>query len=288
MDEFEDTLSKNTIYYNNLKLAKSYNFETLNIAEDLKEFKSFNCIITSKTNSGKSVLLNDIVFQIKDWYSAIYVFSMTSYLQPDLFNYAPKENIINGFCENALSDIWNKQEEMVMKLKTTKTREENIPKILILYDDLISDPNVRNSPMLKRMFVAGRHCKISQIFLTQSFTAIPPVLRKNCAIAIAFYLDNYADREAFAKSYLSTKNVKLGIMIFDNLTKEPYQSICVLNCKVTSNPSEYIRIFKANLKVPKFKIGKHKSIKHSILFEQPSSGIDSADITVKTSKGIKI
>lgn len=271
--DFESDLNKSTIYANNLRLAKSYNFQAFDIAKDLEKFKNFNCIITSKTNSGKSVLLNDLVYRIRKWYSKIYVFSMTSYLQPDLFNYVPKENIIPMFDEEKLRHIWEQQEELILKLRKTKIKEDDMPRILILYDDLISDPKVKNSPMLRKMFVAARHCKISQFFLTQSFTAIPPVLRKNVALAIAFYLDNYADREAFAKSYLSTKNVKLGIMIFDQLTKVPYQAVCVLNCMVDSQPDHYIKTFIASMKTPKFSVGGDhttKSMVHSVNFGMPS------------------
>jgi len=252
----EETLNKSTIYYNNLKTANAYNFGTLDIANDLKKYKSFNCIVTSKTNSGKSVLLNDLVYQIKDWFVSIYVFSLTSYLQPDLFEYCPESNVIDHFDENKLEEIWNRQEMMLQKLLSENKSKDKCPRILILYDDLISDPKVKNSPMLKKLFVAGRHCNISQFFLTQSFSSVSPVLRKNCALAIAFYLDSYIDREAYAKSYLSTKNVKLGIMIFDRITKEPYTAICVLNCLVDSNPENYIKTYKASLDVPKFTIGK--------------------------------
>ncbi len=287
------TLNKGTIYRQNLIESESYNFGTLDIAEDLKEFKSFNCVITSKTNSGKSVLLNDLCYQIKDWYQHVFVFSLTAYLQKDMFNYIKKENIHLGFNEEKLNEIWNSQEELKKKLNMTKIDPDKIPRVLILYDDLISDPKVRNSPILKRMFVAGRHANISQIFLTQSFTAIPPVLRKNVAIAIAFYLDNYMDREAFAKSYLSTKNVKLGIMVFDRVTKEPYTAICILNCKVTQNPEDYIKMYKAKLKVPKFKMGNtEKNIKHSINFglgsTAPSTGYANVDFLPRINRNIII
>ena len=122
---YEQGLNKGTIYYNNMRLANSYKFDTFDIAKDLEQFKSFNCIITSKTNSGKSVLMNDICYRIKDWYNSVYVFSMTSYLQPDLFTFVPKENIIRGFSEERLEEIWNRQERLVMELKKSKVEEEH-------------------------------------------------------------------------------------------------------------------------------------------------------------------
>ena len=276
VDEIEANINKNTIYASNMRMAAAYKFGILDIVKDLDKFKNFNCLITSKTNSGKSVFLKDICSQIKGWYTSVYVFSLTSYLQPDLFDFVPKENIIHTFDQDKLRGIWQAQEQEIMRLRRTKIKEENLPRVLILYDDLISDPKVRNSPILKQLFVMARHAKISQIFLSQSFTAVPPVLRKNVAMAISFYLDSETDRKAFCESYLSTKNVRLGMMVFDKVTKEPYQAICILNCKTDSNPENYVKTYKAKLKVAKFLMGANKktikNIARHVIEPSPAGG----------------
>lgn len=255
-----ESLNHSTLYYHNKKMVDSYKIRTLNIKEDTKDFLNMNVILTSKTNSGKSVILKDICYDLKDRYHQVYVFSLTAYLQPDLFTFVPEENIINKFDESFLETIWKQQEKLVLRLKKSNTKEDNIPRTLIIYDDLISDPAVSKSPVLRKLFVMGRHAKISQMFLTQSFTAIPPILRKNCAIAIAFYLDSYTDREAYAKSYLSTQNIKQGIMLLEKITKEPYQAVCCLNCITSQDPEDTVRMYKARLKLPDFKMGTKESI----------------------------
>jgi len=273
-----DSLNKSTLHYYNHEKANSYNFDTLNIKEDTKDYLSMNCIITSKTNSGKSVLLRNLCYDLRDRYSEVFVFSLTAHLQPDLFNFVPEDNIINRWDEALLNDIFKAQEKITLTELNKGTDKDKIPRILIIYDDLISEPEVKKSKVLKKLFVLGRHAAVSQIFLTQSFTAVDPVLRKNSALAIAFYLDNIVDREAFVKSYLSTDNVKQGMLVFEKITKEPYQAICVLNCITSQNPEDVIRKFTAKLNVPKFMI--KRGIK-SMVRKQVSTPVSEA-LFIKT------
>jgi hypothetical protein len=204
--EEETSLNKSTLYYYNKSKVDSLNIKTFDVKKDLKSYPHMNCIITSKTNSGKSVFLKDMCYELRDHYTQVYVFSLTAHLQPDLFSFVPEENIINRWDEPMLAEIYKQQENEVLRLLKEGRDKDKMPKVLIIYDDLISEPAVAKSSVLKSLFVMGRHSCISQIFLTQSFVACPPILRKNCALAIAFYLDSQVDREAYAKSYLSTRS----------------------------------------------------------------------------------
>jgi hypothetical protein len=243
-----------TIAQQNEDLANGYNFQVFDIVKALNDRRNFAMTITSKRNTGKSVLLKDLCYQIKNWYQEVFVFSLTAHLQPDLFDFVKKENVINAFDEERIKQIWDTQENLVMKLKKMKVKPEEIPKVLLLFDDLIADPNVRKSDILNRLFIAGRHVHFAQIFITQTFKGVPPTIRTNVDIACAFYLNSYDDRDEFSGQYLSTKNKKLGMNIFDRITKEPYQAIVVLNFNISPSPEDYITTYIAKLKVPKFKM----------------------------------
>ncbi len=294
--------SRSTVYKENLEIANSYTFKKFNIIDEYNDRRNFSCTITAKRCTGKSVLLKDLCYQMNkaEWFSKVFVFSLTADLQPELFNFVKKEDVYIGFNEEKIIEIWNKQRQLVEKIqkqfpKANAGDGKVIPNILLIFDDLISIPEVKNSEILKRLFVAGRHLGIAQFFLTQQFKSIPPVLRSNVDIAIAFYLDNYDCREDFAKSYLSTKKVKIGIMIFENITKEPYQAIVAMNNKVTQNPEESIRTYVASLKIPKFTMGKCRSsrcnINTFITSNFPSSGASELNLVIKPSgnkKSVKL
>lgn len=236
----------------NQALLESYNFSIFDPIKDLKGIKNFSMTITSKRRTGKSVFMKDICHKLKDWYVETYVFSLTSEYQHDLFDYVKEDNVINSFDEGKLEDLWNQQKTKIMKLEKAGMKKEDMPHVLILMDDLISDPRIRKSGILNRFYSAGRHLCFACIFITQYFTSIPPVLRTNVDLAVCFFIENYDSRDAFVRQYLSTKNNRLGMLIFDKITKEPYQALVICNSKVTQNPEDYIKTYTARLKLPKF------------------------------------
>ena len=258
LDECDRQLNKSTQYFQNLRQANAYNIPDFDPIKELSDKRNFACTITSKRRTGKSVLLKDICHKIKGFYHQVYVFSMTSDLQPELYDFVDKKNIYSSFDEAKLQDIWNQQEKLITSMKVAKVKDDDMPHVLIIFDDIISDPKVRKSEILAKYAVAGRHIKLAYFILSQTFTGVPPMIRTNVDIAIAFYLDSCDNREAYAKQYLSTKNTRLGIMLFERMTRKEYQAIVCLNFKTSQNPEDTVRKYTAKLKVPKFKMGKNK------------------------------
>lgn len=266
-DTFMSNISKNTIYYQNLAQVNSYKFGEFDITKELSDKKNFSMTITSKRRTGKSVLLKDLCHKMKNWYSQVFLFSMTSDLQPELYDFIPNKNIFNSFNEAKIEEIWNRQEKLITSMKTLEVSDAEMPHILLIFDDVISDPRVKKSEIFNRIAVAGRHIKLACITLSQTFTGLPPVVRVNVDCAIAFYLDSADNRESFAKQYLSTKSVRQGVLIFEKITKEEYNAIVCLNFRTSQNPEDTVKTYKAKLKVPKFVMGKN-GMKHIYLREQ--------------------
>ncbi len=277
MDTYESNLNKSTISYNNLLLANSYKFKVFDIVKEYANMKNMFITITSKRRTGKSVLLKDLCYKMKNWYSKVYVFSMTAHLQPDLFDFVEDHNIFNGFNEEKLNEIWDSQEKLFEDLKG-----KNLPPVMIILDDIISDPNFKKSEIMFRLAVMGRHLQFCVVILTQNFTSIDPKIRKNVDLAMAFYLDDYDNREQFAKSYLSTKNPKVGVAIFERITREPYQAIVVMNSRISQSPEDTVRTYKAELELPKFMMGSRRiKLNHKVnafvSSNFPSSGLGETD-----------
>lgn len=239
-------------YVNDLK------FETFDMVKEFKNRKNFACSITAKRNSGKSVFMRDICFQIKDWYQEVYVFSLSAHLQPDLFSFIKKENVITEFNEAKLLDIWKSQESMVLKMKQLKVEPDKIPKVLILFDDIIGSEKVRNSSVLNNFFILGRHLHFAVMIITQEMGGkfgLSKVVRANLDLAVAFFLNAEGDRKLFVEQYLSTNNKKVGYLIYDKIAHQAYNSIVILNFKTEKDPTEYVRTYLAREKIPKFKMG---------------------------------
>lgn len=132
--------------------------QTFDIKKFMKDKRNFLLAMFSKRRTGKSVLMRDLVHQIKDWYEEVYVFSMTALDQPDMFDFVKPENIIHGYDEEKLLQIWTIQETKTRaykKLHNVKT--EKCPHILVIFDDIVSDPKIRHSKIFDSLAVCGRH-----------------------------------------------------------------------------------------------------------------------------------
>lgn len=260
----------------------SLNFEVFDIVKELNDKRNFAMTITSKRRTGKSVLLKNLCYFIKDWYEDAYVFSQSAHLQKDLFNFVKKENIIDGFNEEKLKEIWDFQATRIEKMKNSNVPTKDLPKILILFDDIVGDNRVRHSKVLNDFFILGRHLQFAQIIITQCMGGkygLPAVVRQNVDCAVSFFLDAEYCRDLFCSQYLSTKNKRTGLLIYEKITRDvPFQAIIVLNCKVDRDPLNVVKTFVAKEKIPKFMLGKKvgirdKSIVAFVNSVQPSAGI---------------
>ena len=224
--------------------------------KSMKDRQNFAALIVAKRNSGKSVFLKDLMSKIHSWYDDIYVFSLTASMQPDLFNWVDESNVINHFDQQRLLEIWEEQEALVKAHRSDPLlKKKKIPKIMIIFDDIISDPKVRQSPILNRYLVCGRHNSCSVIILTQSLSgkfAIPMIIRQNVDLMISFWLNAEYDRKQLISQYLSTRSIKEGEELYASITQESFVACVIENYKTTKNYSDYVKKYKAELKVKDF------------------------------------
>jgi hypothetical protein len=196
-----------------------------------------------------------MISRIKSWYADVYVFSESADLQPGLFDYVPKRNVIKGFNQDKLWDIWNKQKRMIMRMIEMGHKKEDCPIVLIIFDDIIGDKNIRNSEIFNNIHILGRHLCIASIVLSQEFggkSGLPKVARANEDLVVSFYPNAHYDRDLIVGQYLSTDCVKTGQELLKNICGEPYMAIVICNFRTTLNIPEYVYKFKADPDIKTF------------------------------------
>lgn len=239
------------------KYVDSLKFEEFDIRKQLEDRKASTVFICAKRNTGKTFLTECLLSQIPDFYSEVFVFSMTANLQKNEFKYVPSENIFTGLDEEKLTQIWEQKKAQVQRMEAQGIAKNKMPVTLIIMDDLISDPKCRNSEILNRIYVAGRHVSICIFFISQTISSkygITNVMKQNCDIVISFYLSNMYDRKALIEQFLSSRSAETGLAIFDKITHQQYNSICIANHVVDKNPLKYIFYYKGYKPKP-FSIG---------------------------------
>lgn len=219
-------------------------------------------IIYAKRRSGKSILVQDLIYHNRKRYDDIYLFSNTIELQADdIYGFVPKSNKYNDLESDVIQTIMDKQAKEIKKYN--KSKKHKVPHIAIVLDDIITSKSfLKRNNLITNLFIQGRHFHISLFVLSQSFSGnegISPVLRRNADLIISFFLHSQMDKEALCKQYISIKDYKEGIALFQKITENPYQCIVIENHKTEARDyKDYIYTYKAALKNKKFKIGKEK------------------------------
>ena len=217
-------------------------------------------LIASKRRSGKTHLVRHIIKPIHKRFEKVYLFSETSYLQDNPYDFIPKGNQYNSFQPSVIQTLITSQQEIIERNKKLDKKSRVKNHILIICDDVINDPNIRKNPVLKTLATQGRHSMITVILLAQTISArsgFPAVIRTNVDVFICFILHDQFNRETSAEQYASVVNKKEGMKLINSITcSEPYMA-AVFDLSKTHIKSykDYVYKIKAPDTKPKFKIG---------------------------------
>jgi hypothetical protein len=145
-----------------------------------------------RSGSGKSTVVNYMLTNknyLKGFFDHVYLFSPTAELD-DLAKHLKlkKEYMITKPSEEKLNEILDKQDKLIKSEGIEKVGKKS--KILIIFDDIISDPRFLKSDAMIKLATMGRHFLISSIINTQSYTKVPRAIRLQANALILFPSSN--------------------------------------------------------------------------------------------------
>ena len=208
----------------NLKTIDNNNITDIN---NLKFYQWGTLVIISKRNSGKTVLIKNLILNICNnfQYNAIFLFSETGYLEKQEWAY------VDEFYNT--DQIDDKQGKIIdyQKKELEKRGKNKLKSIIIILDDI--KINSKNSTNLNMVFSLGRHLNLLIIISTQyskSFL-LNPIIRSN--IYQLFFSDlnkkNYENIYEIVITDLNLKqfttkineiNNNFQFIMYDNNTKD--------------------------------------------------------------------
>lgn len=222
-------------------------------------------IIAAKRRSGKTHLTRHLIKPIAKRFSKAYLFSETSYLQDNPYDFVPRCNQYDGFKPDVINEILNKQKQIILSQKQLPEKRRKRNKVLLIFDDVIADPLVRSSPILKLLAIEARHADMTCVILSQSIAVrdnLKTIVLTNADIFIAFTLHDQRSRETAAERYLSIKGKKEGMVLLNSITTSaPYTAIvCDMSNPMIKDYKDYVYKMKCPNTKPKFKIGNEEEI----------------------------
>jgi len=257
------------------------------------ELDSCSVIISSCRRSGKTYLCREMLYHLcqKLKPDLALLFSETADFNSD-FDYIPEHFKYNEYDESKLMRFIEQQEENMKVYKQRKKKNKNYnkepPHLLVILDDVAHDRNVFYSKAISKLFILGRHIKVSCICITQMLTAFCPKVRQNADIIISFRNPSYNLKKYMIDSFmtLDVNSRKLVKPYIDKVYDEPYKAMIVMVYKIQESRklSDYIGYYKASSNPPKFKLGQkqfwNKQIaqKHNKKKKDLTDGLDAKQL----------
>jgi len=196
---------------------------------------------SGKSASGKTNLCCFILGKyFKKYYTKVYVFSPTIEIDDNwrCKNLQSKKMEIigySGYDDEILQEIVDEQKEII-----NQDGIEKSDPLLIIFDDVASDKEVKKSKLVLDLFFSGRHVNASIWFLTQSYNQLPRKMRLNLTNVFIYPTSNQQEiniiESEHGSPYLDKKQF---VELFKYATKTRYSFLHVN--KQTPEPSEIYR-----------------------------------------------
>lgn len=211
--------------------------------------KNVSALIIAPRRSGKSYLLRDIMSKIHHWYSSVYVFSMTSEVQGDIYSYVPRVNVFSEISDELLQQIWDEQSSYIQDHMSKGGKKSEANYICLIFDDFMESDAGRRSRVFQKLFTQGRHINIACFSIVQRYNGISPIIRTNTDVIFTFFMGNSDDKIKLAREFLSIRYLsdQEGLALQNKVCGNPenYQSLVILNTKKAVDHKTKCRVYNA-------------------------------------------
>jgi ABC-type phosphate/phosphonate transport system ATPase subunit len=217
-------------------------------------------LIVGPKGSGKTVLLRDLVYHLRDKFDGGLAFSSSIQTQ------AMFKQIMNNDCVYPEFD-----DGLIAKLveyQRTLQKYGHRKKLFILFDNLDLLQRRFGSPAMSELAINGRHYDICLIFSTNYLMDVPPNMRTCADYVFASGTNDLVAREKLFKEFFGIFGTKENFKsAFNELTKDRG---CIFIDRTPGGASveDCVCWYKAQLDHPEFKLGMY----NPLTFESYSGG----------------
>ena len=246
---------------------------------------NFSVYVYGQRRSGKTYCINHILDRIDERgieYEFVALFSNTA------ANEEQWKQITPGFKFDAYDSevvgqyIGEQRRRMEHNNAAEDIDKEEVPRIMIILDDCMSDKTVAHDTNLESLYTMGRHLNIDVITLVQDKKGCRPRIRGNSDLIIAFRSLSMIDREDLIRSFLAVTKVgreafKLGVDFYEEVFRGHKHAALVVflaNSAGAADISDYAGRMLCPPKPPKhYDMGHNKYYKGGVMHEKAGVGV---------------
>lgn len=190
--------------------------------------KGFMMGICGGRNTGKSVVLHNLLKHYAGAFDNVYIMSPTHKQDPTIGPEATgleETSYFECIDEDFILDLIRKQEAEKKKYDNNTLRQKYLSRYLIVMDDCISDKNFSNQSnqgILNKLGYKSRHWRISVILTSQHYRSLPKRLRCNIPNFIFMRTYNEGERKSIADEQSNILSEKVFNEMFDTAIQDPY------------------------------------------------------------------
>lgn len=203
------------------------------------------CIFIGRRGTGKSTLVTDILYHKRHLPAGI-VMSGTEDGNHHYKSFVPDIFIYGGYNRDAVVRLVERQKKIIGAGKKST--------VFFLMDDLMFDKGFLKDPLIREIFLNGRHWGIFVMLTTQYSLDLPPAIRQNADYVFILRDNIKRSRESLYNSFCGMfPSLAVFNQVMDACT-ENYECL-VVNTTATSNKIEdCVFYYKAPIRT-NFRIG---------------------------------
>ena len=235
--------------------------------------------VVGRRGSGKSVIIKDLLYYKRHVLPCGLVMSGTEAGNGYFSQFIPDIFVFDDFNGPALDKLLERQKKAAKK--------GNMGRVFVVLDDLAFDSSIMKKPVMRYIFMNGRHLNIFLIFSSQYVADLgPPAIRANIDVLLVC-------REAIQANRWRLYNMFFGCFeSFEDFNKvlnactENYGVLVLDNTKLSNDPTACVFHWKAK-KRDDFKMGSRVFWKFSKDKSRTDDSDDEDNNGVKLIKGYK-
>lgn len=228
-------------------------------------------VITGKRHTGKSVLLRDIMYRLRNKVDLVIGICPTELGSGTLNGIAPKMFTYTRFDLGILQRLIDTQ---------TAVREsgETPLKIMLILDDCMSDASLLKKTQVREIFMNGRHLNIGIIMTAQYMMDLPNSIRTNIDFIFSFREPSVGNRERLYRNFFGVFSRPHDFEIVFRVCTEGYRCIALDNRTKTMNPERCVFYYQAQMRQGSFRTGKARfwRMSHALQYDSPK-GVHTID-----------